>query len=61
MIRYVCADDRAVGDGHIIADLEGPRFLIRHEFPEESGVPDPMRNPLGRLRMTSIKDIAARN
>lgn len=61
MIRNVCADNFAIGDGHIIADEEGPRFRIEHEFPEGLDVPDSMRNPFGRLRMTSIKDIAERN
>ncbi|XZE19876.1 hypothetical protein SH449x_005206 [Pirellulaceae bacterium SH449] len=61
MIRYLCANDRSVGDGHIIADEKGPRFRITHEFPEQSGVPAPMRNPLGRLRMVSFKDIAEQN
>jgi hypothetical protein len=60
-IRYVYADNFAIGDGHIIADVEGPRFRIEHESPEELGVPESMRNPFGRLGMTSIKDIAERN
>ncbi|HBJ38934.1 MAG TPA: hypothetical protein DDZ51_30140 [Planctomycetaceae bacterium] len=61
MIRYVCADDREVGDGHIVADENGPRFQIRHEFPESPNSPDAMHNPWGRMRMISFKDIAERN
>ena len=61
MIRYICASDRSVGDGHIIADEKGPRFRIQHEFPEQLDVPEPMRNPLGRLRMVSFKEIAEQN
>lgn len=61
MIRYICASDRAVGDGHIIADAVGPRYRIQHEFPEQSGVAEPMRNPFGRLRMISFRDIAQLN
>ncbi len=61
MIRYICASDRPVGDGHIIADEEAPRFRIQHEFPEQSNLPEPMRNPFGRLRMISFKDIAEQN
>jgi len=61
MIRYVCAGEFAIGDGHIIADEVGPRFRIEHEFPEQSSIPDSMRNPFGRFRITSMKDIAERN
>lgn len=61
MIRYLCASERPVGDGHIIADENGPRFQIQHEFPDQSNSPEPMRNPFGRLRMVSFKDIAERN
>ncbi|MCU0714439.1 MAG: DUF4261 domain-containing protein [Pirellula sp.] len=61
MIRYICASDRSVGDGHIIADENGPRFQIQHEFPDQSSAPEPMRNPFGRLRMVSFKDIAEQN
>jgi hypothetical protein len=61
MIRYVCAGDREVSDGHIIADEKGPRFRIQHEASANSNLPAPMRNPFGRLRMTSFKDIAERN
>ncbi len=61
MIRYVCADDREVGNGHIIADENGPRFQIKHEFPESLNAPDAMHNPWGRMRMISVKDIAERN
>lgn len=61
MIRYVCAGDRPVADGHIIASEEGPQFQVQHELPEESWVPGPMRNPWGRLRMISVRDIAERN
>jgi hypothetical protein len=61
MIRYVCGSDRAVGDGHIVGDVDGPRYRIQHEFPDQSNVAEPMRNPLGRLRMISFRDIAERN
>lgn len=61
MIRYLCASDREVGDGHIIAHEEGPRYRIQHEFPEQSSVTSPMYNPFGRLRMISFKDIAEQN
>ena len=26
VIRYLCQGDKPVDDGHVIADLEGPRF-----------------------------------
>ncbi|MFO0940000.1 MAG: hypothetical protein U0930_04470 [Pirellulales bacterium] len=61
MIRYICASDRPVGDGHIIADEEAPRFRIQQEFPDQSRLPEAMRNPFGRLRMISFKDMAEQN
>ena len=61
MIRYVCAADREVGDGHIIADEEGPRFTMKQEPGNDPRLPGAMRNPWGRLRMVSIKEIAEQN
>jgi len=61
MIQYLCEGDRTVADGHVIADLEGPRFRV--SLVNEDSVSDgsPMFNPYGRLKLVSVKDIAELN
>jgi hypothetical protein len=61
VIRYVCAGDKPVDDGHIIADLSGPRFQAKAEPSQERFSSSPMHNPFGRLRLMSMKDIAETN
>jgi hypothetical protein len=61
VIRYVCAGEKPVEDGHIIADLNRePRFRASAQ---ESGEPanSPMYNPFGCLKLVSFKDIAENN
>lgn len=61
VIRYVCRGEKPIDNGHIIADLKGPRFQV---FTQESaGVPagSPMFNPFGRLKLVSMRDIAETN
>ena len=54
VIRYVSAGEKPVGTGHIIADLDGPRFkTIGEDSPAELSR-GPMHNPFGRLRLVSI-------
>jgi len=61
MIRYLARGDKPVGDGHVIADLNGPCFqAFAAESPAETAG-SPMHNPFGRLKLVSIKDIAGRN
>ncbi len=61
MIQYFSSRDEIVGNGHIIADLRGPRFMVSsikdNKIPKHS----PMHNPWGRLRLTSTKEISERN
>lgn len=61
VIRYLAQGDKPVGDGHIIADLGGPRFraIVADSPPEFAG--SAMHNPFGRLRLVSIQDIAQAN
>ena len=60
VIRYLAAGDKPVGDGHIIADLSGPRFrTVAQDSPADP--PGPMHNPFGRLRLVSLRDIAETN
>jgi hypothetical protein len=61
VIRYLARGDKPVGDGHVIADLDGPQFqAFAAESPAETA-DSPMHNPFGRLKLVSIKDIAGRN
>jgi hypothetical protein len=61
IIRYICAGDRPVDVGHVLADLNGPRFQVvgrdSNGFPSRS----PMHNPQGRLKIVSVKEIAESN
>ena len=61
MICYLCSNERPVGDGHIIADENGPRFRAQLEADEQFEPDSPMHNPFGRLRLVSMKDAAERN
>jgi hypothetical protein len=61
VIRYLSRGDKPVGDGHVLADLNGPRFKA---FTQESAVElagSPMHNPFGRLKLVSMRDIAEAN
>lgn len=60
VIRYLSRGDKPVGDGHVLADLKGPRFQA---FVQEgdASLPGPMRNPFGRLKLVSMRDIAQSN
>lgn len=60
-IRYLARGDKPVDDGHVIADLGGPRFQVFTEGCEAALAGSPMHNPFGRLRLVSIKDIAEAN
>jgi hypothetical protein len=61
MIRYVARGDKPVDNGHVIADLSGPRFQVFTEDSEPGLAGSPMHNPFGRLRLVSIRDIAEAN
>ncbi len=61
MIRYLCRGEKPVDDGHVIADLNGPRFQVFSEESETELSGSPMHNPYGRLRLVSVKDIAEAN
>ena len=61
VIRYLAAGDKPIDDGHIIADLEGPRFQAFAIDGESRMQGSPMYNPFGRLKLVSVKDIAGTN
>lgn len=62
VIRYMCASEKPIGDGHILADPNGPRFRASAEPDDDQRTAgSPMHNPFGRLRLVSLRDIAERN
>jgi hypothetical protein len=61
VIRYLCRSEKPVDDGHVLADLSGPRFQAFTEASPESLAGSPMHNPFGRLRLRSMRDIAETN
>lgn len=61
VIRYLAAGEKPVDDGHIIADLDGPRFQAFAIDGEPRMQGSPMYNPFGRLKLVSVKDIAGTN
>jgi len=61
IIRYICGGDRPVDVGHVLADEHGPRFHVVSTESDEFGANSPMHNPHGRLKIVSVKEIAASN
>ncbi len=61
VIRYLCRGEKPVGDGHVIADLDGPRFQAFTQDSAEQLRGSPMHNPFGRLKLVSMRDIAENN
>jgi hypothetical protein len=61
VIRYICNEVKPIGDGHVLCDLDGPRFKATATDGDEMTAGSPMHNPFGRLRLTSFKDVAEGN
>jgi len=61
VIRYLCASDKPIRDGHWLADLDGLRFQAVATQNNEFDIDSPMHNPFGRLKLMSINDIAEGN
>jgi hypothetical protein len=61
VIRYLAQSDKPIEDGHMIADLEGPRFQVFKADGDARLAGSPMHNPFGRLKLMSMKDIAENN
>ena len=61
VIRYLARSDKPVDDGHIIADLDSPRFQARAQDAPAELAGSPMHNPFGRLKLVSLRDIAETN
>jgi hypothetical protein len=61
VIRYVASSEKPIDDGHVLADLSGPRFRVVTEDSPKSLAGMPMYNPFGRLKLMSFRDIAENN
>jgi hypothetical protein len=61
VIRYLARSEKPIGDGHVIADLNGPRFQAFTQDSAAKLVGSPMHNPFGRLKLVSLRDIAETN
>lgn len=62
VIRYLARGDKPVDDGHLLCDLDGPRFkCFAQDSSEGEKLPAPMQNPFGRLKLVSMRDIAETN
>ncbi len=61
VIRYLCRGDKPMGDGHLLADEDGPRFQAVATSSLALDVASPMHNPFGRLKLVSMRDIAESN
>jgi hypothetical protein len=61
VIRYVCQGDKPIGDGHLLGDEQGLRFRATAKPSDQRTAGSPMHNPFGRLKLTSLKDIAEGN
>jgi hypothetical protein len=61
VIRYLSRGEKPIDDGHVIADLNGPRFQAFTQDSPAGLVGSPMHNPFGRLKLVSMRDIAETN
>jgi hypothetical protein len=61
VIRYLSRGEKPVNDGHVIADLKGPRFQAFAQACDEGPACSPLHNPFGRLKLVSMRDIAESN
>lgn len=61
VIRYLSRSEKPVDDGHVLADLNGPRFRVFAQDSDKELVASPMHNPFGRLKLVSFRDIAEAN
>jgi hypothetical protein len=61
VVRYLSRGEDPVEDGHLLGDLDGPRFQAIAEEGAKAPAGSPLHNPFGRLRLVSMKDIAEAN
>src|SRR3989440_3411913 len=51
VIRYLSRNEKPIDNGHVIADLGGPRFQAFTQDSPERLTGSPMHNPFGRLKL----------
>jgi hypothetical protein len=61
VIRYLARSEKPIEDGHLIADLSGPRFQAFTEDGCEHRPGSPLHNPFGRLKLMRLRDSAEAN
>ncbi len=61
VVRYLSRSEKPIENGHVIADLSGPRFQALAQESAEGPVGSPIYNPFGRLKLVSMRDIAETN
>jgi hypothetical protein len=61
VIRYMSRIEKPIEDGHVIADLDGPRFRACTQDSPDGQLGSPLHNPIGRLKLVSMRDIVESN
>jgi hypothetical protein len=61
VIRYLSLGEKPIDDGHVLADLNGPRFQVFTDECKAVPAGSAMHNPFGRLKLVSMRDIAETN
>ena len=61
VIRYLSRGEKPIDNGHVLADLNGPRFQAFTQDSPEELAGSPVHNPFGRLQLVSMRDIAETN
>jgi hypothetical protein len=61
VIRYLSWSETPIDDGHVLADLNGPRFQAFRQNSPDMLVGSPMHNPFGWLKLVSLQDMAETN
>ena len=61
IMRYLCASKKPFGDGHFVADENGPRLHVFAKDDQRSKPNSPMFNPHGRHLLKSARRIAEEN
>jgi hypothetical protein len=61
VIRYLAQGEDPIEDGHMIADLSGPRFQAFTMDSAEHRPGSPFHNPFGQLKLVSLQDSAETN
>jgi hypothetical protein len=61
VIRYLSRGEKPIDDGHVLADLNGPRFQAFTQDSPEELKGSPMHNPFGRLKLVRTREIAESN